>query len=38
MAEALQSRLTLAASDVLPLFFLPMVDEAFDGEAEGQKA
>jgi hypothetical protein len=36
MAEALQSRLTLPASEVLPLFFLPMVNGASGEEAEEQ--
>ena len=36
MAEALQSRLTLTASEVLPLFFLPMVNGASAEEAEEQ--
>jgi hypothetical protein len=34
MAEALQSRLTLAVSEALALFFLPMARGALEGGTE----
>jgi hypothetical protein len=34
MAEALQSRLTLVASEALVLFFLPIAREALEGRTE----